>query len=174
MYRCQLLIQHLVNLLGICVAVHVPGRGIESHLYCDHIGQSQLPFLSFLLTSSKVTWHLKTTVSLKGEPTSQATVFTLRQEGCRQTICISKLYDFLTSAKLGFCEFGESLCPFWNLRTFCVQVQLERVRMRSGWFEGSLLLELPCSVSGALLRDFSLWSLVLFSLLELNTPPPCT
>lgn len=121
-YRCQLLIQHLVNLLGICVAVHVPDRGIASHLYCDHIGQSQLPFLSFLLTSSQVTRHLKTTISLKGEPTSQATVFTLRQEGCRQTICISKLYDFLTSAKLGFCEFEESLCPLKSKNILCPSV----------------------------------------------------
>lgn len=153
MYRCQLLIQHLGYSLGICVAVYVPGRGIESHLYCDHIGQSQLPFLSFLLTSSKVTWHLKTTVSLKREPTSQAPVFTLRQEGCKQTIWIFKIVWFSHSCKIRLLWAWRVFVPLLKSKNILCQVWLERVRRRCGWFEGSLLLELACSFSGALLRD---------------------
>ena len=122
-YRCQLFIKLLLNFLDNYVPVHVPGRGIQSHLYCDHIGQSQLPLLSFLLMSSKVTWHLKTTVLLKGEPTSRGPVFTVRPEGCKQTTWTSKLYDFPSSAKLGLLWAWRVFVPLSKYRnTLCPRV----------------------------------------------------
>lgn len=174
MHRCQLLIQHLANSLGICVAVYVPGRGIENHLYCDHIGQSQLPFLSFLLTSSKVTWHLKTTVSLKREPTSQAPVFTLRQEGCTQTIWIFKIVWFSHLCKIGLLWAWRILVPLLKSKNILCPSVVGKGQDEKWMVWGQPLARI-CLLTlwGPAQRLFSLWSLSSF-LLKLTTPPSCT